>query len=86
MKLFSWNVNGIRAIEKKGFVEWLNKAGPDILAIQETKVQETQLTDSLLKIKGYFSYWHCAQHKGYSGVGLYIKEEPTIRRGWGVKR
>jgi exodeoxyribonuclease-3 len=74
--LISWNVNGIRAIEKKGFVEIVKGLSPDLLAVQETKAQPEQLPESLLKIDGYTAYWHSAQKKGYSGVGIYTRTEP----------
>lgn len=74
--IFSWNVNGIRAAQKKGFVDWLIKTEMDILAIQETKAQKDQLDDELLNINGYKSYFQSATRKGYSGVAIYTKEEP----------
>jgi len=76
MRLFSWNVNGIRAAQKKGFLDWLAQEQPDILGIQETKALPEQLDDSLLKPEGYHSYWASAERKGYSGVALYTKTEP----------
>ncbi|WP_129600816.1 exodeoxyribonuclease III [Anaerophilus nitritogenes] len=78
MKIYSWNVNGIRAIQKKGFVEWLQNEDPDILCIQETKANVEQLEDELIHINGYYSYFHSAQRKGYSGVAVYTKEKPEI--------
>ncbi len=75
-KIYSWNVNGIRAAQKKGLIDWILKTDMDILAIQETKAQEEQLDDELLKINGYKSYFRSALKKGYSGVALYTKEEP----------
>ncbi|THB72662.1 MAG: exodeoxyribonuclease III [Gammaproteobacteria bacterium] len=76
-RLYSWNVNGIRACQKKGLVEWIEQESPDVLAIQETKAQQDQLDDELLNINGYKSYWFSAQKKGYSGVAIYSKEEPN---------
>ncbi len=55
MKILSWNVNGIRAIEKKGFLEWLQKESPDILCLQETKAHPEQLSENLIKPDGYQS-------------------------------
>lgn len=75
-KLISWNVNGIRALEKKGFVEILKGLSPDVFAVQETKAQPDQLPESIQKIDGYTAYWHSAIKKGYSGVGIYTKTEP----------
>ena len=74
-QLISWNVNGIRAVARKGFLEWLAKKQPDILAIQETKAHPDQLSVPLLQPPGYRSFWVSAQRKGYSGVALYIKEK-----------
>lgn len=74
--IYSFNVNGIRAIHKKGFLEWINNANPDILCLQETKAQKEQLPEELINIKGYKSYWHSAEKKGYSGVAIYAKKEP----------
>lgn len=75
-KIYSWNVNGIRAAQKKGLIDWILKTDMDILAIQETKAQKEQLDDDLIKIDGYKSYFRSAERKGYSGVAIYSKEEP----------
>jgi exodeoxyribonuclease-3 len=76
--LYSWNVNGIRAAQKKGFIDWINQTQPDILGVQETKAAPEQLDDDLLKPEGYHSYWATSTvKKGYSGVGLYTKTEPN---------
>ena len=86
MRLLSWNVNGIRAIAKKGFIEWLHKESPDILCLQETKAHPDQLTDELLAPNGYKTYWSAAEKKGYSGTSVFTKTEPkTITEGLGVK-
>ena len=66
MKLYSWNVNGIRAAEKKGFLDWLEETQPDILCLQETKANVDQLGSSLIRDHGYHTYWHSAEKKGYS--------------------
>ena len=85
MHLISWNVNGIRAIEKKGFLEWLNKESPDILCLQETKAHPDQLSEFLIKPQGYNTYWSSAERKGYSGVAIYTKKKPhDIQEGLGV--
>lgn len=76
MILLSWNVNGIRAIAKKGFLGWLQKTSPDILCLQETKCHPDQLGQELLKPFGYMSYWSSAEKKGYSGVCVYTKKPP----------
>jgi exodeoxyribonuclease-3 len=77
MKCVSWNVNGIRAVEKKGFAEQLLKFNADVVAIQETKAQADQLSDELKNIPGYTSYWHSAERKGYSGVAVYTRLAPV---------
>ena len=58
MRIFSWNVNGVRAIEKKGFLQWIEEEDPDILCIQETKAKIDQLGSSLTNDHGYHTYWH----------------------------
>ena len=84
IKIFCWNVNGIRAIEKKGFHGWIKKASPDILCLQETKAQEEQLGESLRKINKYSAYFFSAERKGYSGVATYTKIKPVnINTGFG---
>ena len=87
MKLFSWNVNGVRAIEKKGFLDWFSSESPDILCIQETKAKFEQLPDTLQHIDGYFSYWHSAEKLGYSGVATFSKKEPLhVQYGLGIDK
>ncbi|MCK5259897.1 MAG: exodeoxyribonuclease III [Candidatus Omnitrophica bacterium] len=86
MRILSWNVNGIRAISKKGFIEWLQKESPDILCVQETKGHPEQLTDELLAPDGYKTYWSAAEKKGYSGTAVFTKTEPkSAKEGLGVK-
>jgi exodeoxyribonuclease-3 len=75
-KFLSWNVNGIRALEKKGLVEIIQELGPDIIGLQEIKAQPDQLSEGLKTIPGYTAYWHAAERKGYAGVGIYSKMEP----------
>ena len=75
-KLLSWNVNGIRAIRNKGFLYWLSRESPDILALQETKALPEQLDASLLEPAGYKTYWNYPERKGYSGTAVFTKEEP----------
>jgi exodeoxyribonuclease-3 len=87
MKLLSWNVNGIRAIYKKGFLDWFNKEKPDILCLQETKAMKEQLSDELLNVNGYTSYFSSAERKGYSGTATYTKFNPVkISNGIGIKK
>ena len=76
MILISWNVNGIRAVEKKGFVGWVEGCDADILCLQETKAHKEQLSDKLLDIDSYSSYWSSGERKGYSGVATYSKIIP----------
>ncbi len=76
MNIVSWNVNGIRAILKKGFEDWLKEYRPDILCIQETKVSEDKLDDFSLENSGYHRYYACAEKKGYSGVAIFTKLKP----------
>lgn len=81
MKLISWNVNGIRACVKKGFLEFFEKENPDIMCLQETKLQEGQLE---LNLTGYYQYWNYAEKKGYSGTAIFTKQEPlSVRYGIG---
>jgi len=87
VRLVSWNVNGIRAIEKKGFAEIIGSLGADIIGLQETKASENQLSETLLHPDGYFSYWHSAVRKGYSGVAVYTREKPLqVITGLGNER
>ena len=85
LRLLSWNVNGIRAGLKKGFLEWMAEANPDVLCIQETKAQPEQLPKSLTEMEGYHAYYASAERKGYSGVAIYTKREPqSVTVGFGV--
>lgn len=87
MRLVSWNVNGIRAVEKKGFVEWLQTATPDVLCLQETKAHTEQLSESLLHPLDYQSYWEYPERKGYSGVAVFSRSMPLeVARGFGIDR
>lgn len=82
MRLYSWNVNGLRAVAQKNFLPWVHETQPDILCLQETKVHEHQLDETLTQIEGYQSYFHFAERKGYSGTAVYYKREPlSIRTG-----
>jgi exodeoxyribonuclease-3 len=75
-KLISWNVNGIRAAEKKGFVEWLAASDADLVAVQETKAHPGQLSAALLNPAGYHASWNSAEKKGYSGTVIYSRHMP----------
>ncbi|MFC1569755.1 exodeoxyribonuclease III [bacterium] len=86
-RILSWNVNGLRAVWKKGFLEWLYQESPDILCLQETKAQPEQLSEDVLNIAGYKSFFSSAERKGYSGVALYSKQKPKqIHLGLGIER
>lgn len=88
MKIISWNVNGLRAIAKKGFLEWVGETSPDILCLQETKAEQEQLPDNVREIGGYFSFFNSSRtRKGYSGVAVYSKIAPLdVRYGIGVDK
>ena len=78
MKIISYNVNGIRAALKKGFINWLKSANPDVICLQEIKAQEDQLDLSVFEAAGYcYNYWFSAQKKGYSGVAILSKTKPN---------
>ena len=87
MKIISYNVNGIRAAIKKGFLEWLKVANPDIICIQETKANKEQVPSEGFDLAGYpYQYWFSAQKKGYSGVAIFCKEKPNhIEYGTGIE-
>ena len=83
MKCVSWNVNGLRAVAKKGFDEIFASFDADIFALQETKLQEGQ---NPIDFEGYHEYWNYAEKKGYSGTAVFAKEEPlAVTRGIGVE-
>ena len=87
MKLISWNVNGVRAVVKKGFLDWLDQEQPDILCLQETKAHVDQLTAEILTDHGYHTFWHSGERRGYSGVATFCKEEPLyVQEGLGIER
>lgn len=88
MKLLTWNVNGLRAIEKKGFLEWMHQESPDILCIQETKACSDQLGFHLTYPEGYFAHYSsCSVKKGYSGVATFSKQKPLrVTEGMGIEK
>jgi len=87
VRILSWNVNGIRAAYKKGIVDWLTKEKPDILCVQETKAMKEQLSDDLVNVKGYNSFFSSAEKKGYSGTATYTKFNPEkVVNGIGIKK
>ena len=75
MKLISWNVNGLRACMKKGFADFFTAQNADIFALQDTKMQEDQLAESMM-FEGYHRYMNSAERKGYSGTMVYTRKEP----------
>ena len=87
LRMLSWNVNGLRAAHKKGFLDWFGKEQPDIMCLQETKAQPEQLPDELREIEGYHVFYASAERKGYSGVALYSKLKPLkVTNGLGIAR
>jgi exodeoxyribonuclease-3 len=83
MKLISWNVNGIRACMKKGFLDYFKEVDADIFCIQETKLQEGQIE---LDLEGYYDYWNYAEKKGYSGTAVFTKKKPlSVKYGVGIE-
>ncbi len=74
-RLLSWNVNGVRAAERKGFIDWLCRENPCYIGIQETKAKVDQLSDKLIHPPGYVSYWNSAERKGYSGVAAFTNKK-----------
>lgn len=87
MKIISVNLNGIRAAARKGFYEWMDKQNADVICMQELKAQPDQIEGEPYHPEGYYSYFHAAEKKGYSGVGIYCKQEPDnvqigLGKGW----
>jgi exodeoxyribonuclease-3 len=87
IKLLSWNVNGLRAVFKKGFAPWVEKTSPDILCLQETKAKPEQVQKELEAVSGYQIHFCSAQRPGYSGVALFSKEKPwSVKQSFGAER
>ena len=87
MKIISWNVNGLRAVYKRNFLNWVKAADADILCLQEIKLQKEQLPEDLADLKNYYSYFNFAEKKGYSGVAVYSKQKPLkAEYKLGIKR
>jgi len=78
MKIISWNVNGIRAVYKKGFLKWLQDEKPDIICLQEIKAKQHQAPLDLQKLEGYFVYFNPAKRPGYSGTAIFTKQKPLV--------
>ena len=82
-KLISWNVNGLRACLKKGFLDYFKDVNADIFCIQESKLQEGQID---LNLEDYYDYWNYAEKKGYSGTAIFTKEKPlNVTLGLGIE-
>ncbi len=87
MDIISYNVNGIRAAQKKGLLDWWASESPDLLCIQETKAQPDQLDEALINPDGYHAFFHSAEKKGYSGVATFSKVEPReVVYGMGIEK
>lgn len=83
MKCISWNVNGLRAVVKKNFLEFFNEVDADIFCIQESKLQDGQID---LELPGYYQYFNYAEKKGYSGTAIFTKKEPVaVTLGMGIE-
>lgn len=82
MKLISWNVNGLRAVVGKGFMDIFKELDADVFCIQETKLQAGQIE---LELPGYEQYWNYAERKGYSGTAVFTRIKPVnVTYGWGI--
>ena len=87
MRVISYNVNGIRAAIKKGFVEWLSENPADIICLQETKASKEDVDTTEIEKLGYACYWYSAQKKGYSGVAIFTKIKPdNVVYGTGIEQ
>lgn len=85
MKIFTYNVNGIRSAINKGFVDWLQTSNADMIALQELKAESTQINQTIFEDLGYQLYWFSAQKKGYSSVGVFSKIQPKhVEYGCGI--
>jgi len=77
IRILCWNVNGIRAVYKKGFLSWFNKESPDVICLQEIKAQSGEIPSDIEHQEGYYTYLSDSQRKGYSGVATISKDNPT---------
>lgn len=85
LRLMTFNANGIRSADKKGFWTWFDAQSTDILCVQELKAQEADISEAMKKRPGYHAYFHCAVKKGYSGCGVWSKVEPRhVQIGFGI--
>lgn len=81
--ILSWNVNGLRAVLKNGFTDWLHAVKPDVLCLQESRVLPEELSDAQRNPEGYYSFWNPAQKKGYAGTAVFTREAPIEVRSVG---
>lgn len=90
MKIISWNINGIRAVAKKGFKEFLNSENPDILCLQEVKISSAARAEIEFDFARYGEYWNCAQRPGYSGTAILVRSGLrgvlTVTNGFGLEK
>ncbi len=85
LRIITLNLNGIRSASRKGFFEWLQKQDADLVCLQELKAQAGDMTPDFLEPPGFFGYFHYAEKKGYSGVGLYSQRQPEqVIEGFGI--
>jgi exodeoxyribonuclease-3 len=85
MRIITLNLNGIRSAANKGFYAWLQQTQPDVICMQEVKAQANDMTPEMLAPEGYHGYFHYAEKKGYSGVGIYSKQKPdAVIEGLGI--
>ena len=85
LRIVTLNLNGIRSADRKGFFDWLARQAADIVCVQELKAQTDDLTAAMLNPPGYFGYFHYAEKKGYSGVGIYTRRQPDqVIEGLGI--
>lgn len=87
MKLVSWNVNGVRSVLTKGFLEYLDVENPDVIGLQEVKAMEEQFPAAMeIHSRGYEVFWNAAQRKGYSGTAVFTKVKPlSVQYGMGIE-
>ena len=87
LRIYSWNVNGLRAAARKGFLDWLRASRADVVGVQETRAHPEQLPGELLRPARWYTDFHSAERKGYSGVGLYMRRRPdAVQHGVGRRR
>ena len=85
MRIISANLNGVRSAASKGFFDWMAQQNADVIAVQELKAQHADIAAALQNPFGFHCYFHCAEKKGYSGVGLYCRREPdAVIEGLGI--